>query len=53
MAAYRTPIAGHEVVFRFNIKNLTDRRYFERSDNYGFAYYGAPRTFMASANFKW
>ncbi|HEY8066425.1 MAG TPA: TonB-dependent siderophore receptor [Methylosinus sp.] len=53
MGAYRTMIAGHAVKLQFNIKNLTDRRYFEYSDNGRFAYYGQPRTFMGSVNFQW
>ena len=34
MGAYRTEIDGHKVKFQFNIKNLTDRRYFEYSDGW-------------------
>ncbi len=52
MGAYRMVIAGHDVKLQLNVKNLTDRRYFESSDTYGFAYYGAPRTFIGSVNFK-
>ena len=53
MGAYRTEIDGHKVKFQFNVKNLTDARYFEYSDGYQFAYYGQPRTFMGSVNFQW
>jgi iron complex outermembrane receptor protein len=53
MGADRTVIDGHKVKLQFNIKNLTDRRYFEYSDGYQFAYYGQPRTFMGSVNFQW
>jgi iron complex outermembrane receptor protein len=53
MGAYRTEIDGHKVKFQFNIKNLADRRYFEYSDGYQYAYYGQPRTFMGSVNFQW
>jgi iron complex outermembrane receptor protein len=52
MGAYRTLIDGHAVKFQLNIKNLTDKRYFEYSDGYGFAYYGMPRTFIGSVNFQ-
>ena len=31
MGAYRTGWDGHEVKFQFNVKNLTDRRYFENT----------------------
>ncbi|OAI27319.1 TonB-dependent receptor [Methylosinus sp. R-45379] len=53
MGAYRTEIDGHKVKFQFNIKNLTDRHYFEYSDGSQYAYYGQPRTFMGSVNFQW
>jgi iron complex outermembrane recepter protein len=53
MSAYRTVIEGHSVKFQLNIKNLTDRRYFENSDGYQFSYYGQPRTFLGSVNFQW
>jgi len=53
MMAYRVPIEGHKVTFRFNIKNLTDRKYFEYSDGWAFANYGQPRTFVGSVNVQW
>jgi iron complex outermembrane recepter protein len=52
MVAYRTPIDGHKVIVRLNVKNLTDRRYFEFSDGSQYAYYGQPRTFIGSVNFQ-
>ncbi|ATQ68792.1 MULTISPECIES: TonB-dependent siderophore receptor [Methylosinus] len=52
MAAWRTLIEDHKVTFRFNVKNLSDTKYFERSDGWMFAYYGAPRTFIGSVNFQ-
>jgi iron complex outermembrane receptor protein len=48
MGAYRTEIDGHKVKVQLNVKNLSDTRYFEYSDSYAFAYYGAPRTFIGS-----
>jgi outer membrane receptor protein involved in Fe transport len=52
MTAWRTLIEDHKVTFRFNVKNLSDTKYFERSDAWMFAYYGAPRTFVGSVNFQ-
>ncbi|HEY8065139.1 MAG TPA: TonB-dependent siderophore receptor [Methylosinus sp.] len=52
MTSYRTLIDNHKVTFRFNVKNLSDTKYFERSDGWMFAYYGAPRTFIGSVNFQ-
>jgi iron complex outermembrane receptor protein len=52
MIAWRTLIDDHKVTFRFNVKNLSDTKYFERSDAWMFAYYGAPRTFVGSVNFQ-
>jgi iron complex outermembrane receptor protein len=53
MVAYRTVIAGHDVAFRFNVKNIGDARYFENSNGYHAAFYGAPRTFLGQVSFKW
>ncbi|QGM44342.1 TonB-dependent siderophore receptor [Methylocystis heyeri] len=53
MLAYRLPVDGHQVTFRFNVKNITDRRYFTYSDTSAFAYYGQPRTFLAQVNMAW
>lgn len=53
MGAYRAVVEGHKVKFQLNIKNLTDRRYFEYSDRVQSAYYAAPRTFVGSVNFQW
>lgn len=47
-ARYYTDIAGKDVVFRVNIENLTDKRYWLASSN--FATNGAGRTFMLSAS---
>lgn len=53
LLGYRMPIDGHKLVFRFNVKNIFDKRYFEYSDTYAYAYYGQPRTFIGSVNFQW
>jgi iron complex outermembrane receptor protein len=53
MMAYRLPVDGHKVTFRFNVKNLTDRKYFDYLDGYAFASYGQPRTFIGSINVAW
>ncbi|MBY6242601.1 TonB-dependent receptor [Methylosinus sp. Sm6] len=53
MAAWRTVIAEHDVAFRFNVKNIGDERYFENSNGYNTAAYGAPRTFLGQVSFKW
>ncbi|ATQ67428.1 MULTISPECIES: TonB-dependent siderophore receptor [Methylosinus] len=53
MAAYRTVVDGHDVTFRFNVKNIGDERYFVNSNGYDSAQYGAPRTFLGQVSFKW
>ncbi|WP_051949080.1 TonB-dependent siderophore receptor [Methylosinus sp. PW1] len=53
MASYRTVIAGHDVAFRFNVKNIGDARYFENSNGFNTAFYGAPRAFLGQVSFKW
>jgi iron complex outermembrane receptor protein len=53
MAAWRMVIAGHDVAFRFNVKNIGDARYFENSNGGSGAFYGAPRTFLGQVSFKW
>jgi iron complex outermembrane receptor protein len=53
MTAWRTVIAGHDVAFRFNVKNIGDERYFVNSNGYSVATYGAPRTFLGQVSFKW
>jgi iron complex outermembrane receptor protein len=53
MLSYRTRLQGHKLKLQFNVKNLTDTRYFESSNGGVYAFYGAPRTFMGSLSLEY
>lgn len=49
-ARYATRIAGHAVVFRGSVENLTNRRYWDSVPAFQTVTYAAPRTFLLSAS---
>ncbi|BBU60464.1 ferrichrome-iron receptor [Methylosinus sp. C49] len=53
MVSYRTLFDGHKLKFQFNVKNLTDTKYFESSNGGAYAFYGAPRTFMGAISLEY
>ncbi|MDY7547465.1 TonB-dependent receptor [Glaciimonas sp. CA11.2] len=50
-ARYKVKVGGKDVVFRANLDNLTNEKYWLGSWN-GFLIQGAPRTLRASAEFN-
>lgn len=49
-ARYATRIAGHAVVFRGSVENVTNRRYWDSVPAFQTVTYAAPRTFLLSAS---